>query len=291
MWAHSGMILLTLLVGPGFTFAQDAARQFSMPLLIGLRLLLSAVLFLPLAWFSGGISGLKFTRAEWRYILLLTLVGVITNQYFFLWGLKYTTPGNSSLLYALTPLLVTCLSVWVIKSEAINGGKITGILLALSGVVLVLQQSGQQVMALNAYLGNAITGIAVCCWAAYIAFSQPLMRRFPPLAMTALLLLIAALLSLPILIYMLLQTSLSTITAGGWFGLLYVTIINSVMGYAMFSWALTRLAASQVSIYTNLQPIVALSFAVLTGRDHLNIVYLTGAILTLGGIYVLNRFR
>ena len=63
------------------------------------------------------------------------------NQGFFLFGLSQSTASHAALLYALTPAVVFLLARRYLN-EGRAGGKLAGIAVAFTGVVLILLDRG-----------------------------------------------------------------------------------------------------------------------------------------------------
>jgi drug/metabolite transporter (DMT)-like permease len=286
--AHLGMALQTLLVGPGFTFSQYAAKNFPPLVLLLLRLSFAALLLLPLFVYTGGFKTFKPTRRQWIGIVSLVFVGMLANQLLFMVGLRYTTPASSALLYALTPLIVLALSVFLFRSERLTFWKTTGILLALLGVGIIFFEKGYA-LAADRTLGNLITLAAVCCWALYLTYSRKLFQNLNAFQTTSFMMMLAAVIYLPFGITQLPGMDWQTVPAHAWFGLAYMVVVNSILGYLLVTYGLSHLPASQVSVYINLQPVTATLFSVLVVHEPLTAGFVLGGLVILLGIYLVNR--
>lgn len=286
--AHLGMALQTMLVGPGFTFSQYAAKSFPPLVLLLLRLTGAALLLLPLFFLTGGFKTFKPNRRQWVAIVSLVFIGMLANQLLFMVGLRYTTPASSALLYALTPLLVLALSVFLFRSERLTLWKTVGILLALLGVGVIFFEKGYA-LAADRTLGNLITLAAVCCWAVYLTYSRKLFQNLDSFQTTSLMMMMAAAIYLPFGLFQLPGTDWQAVPTSGWFGLGYMIVVNSILGYLLVTYGLSQLPASQVSVYINLQPVTATLFSVLIVHEPLTVGFITGGLIILLGIYLVNR--
>jgi drug/metabolite transporter (DMT)-like permease len=207
-------------------------------------------------------------------------------------GLRYTTPAHSALLFALVPMLVVVISVLILKSERMNTGKAAGILLALMGVsrVIFSSQTGTAT-ASDVWLGDGITILSVICWAVYMSYSRQLVQQFEPLTFITVLMTVGALIVLPIGIYPALTYDYSQISAEAWWGYVYLTIGSSAVSYLLLVFALKKMHASRVAIYINAQPVFTTLISLSIGTDEPSWSFLTGGLLVVTGIYVLNRAR
>jgi drug/metabolite transporter (DMT)-like permease len=79
-----------------------------------------------------------------------------------------------------------------------------------------------------------------------------------------------------------------SVSAKAWFGLGYLVLVNSVAGYFLTMFAVTRITSSQTALYINLQPIVAMAFSSWYGGEHIPVQVFVGGFLVITGIFVLN---
>ncbi|MBX3101546.1 MAG: DMT family transporter [Bacteroidetes bacterium] len=291
--AHGAMLAQNIILGLSYQFASWASVVFHPAVLLLLRSLLAGAFFLVVFSVAGGWRSFRPTRRDWWAIIIISLFGIVTNQLFFVWGLRYTSPASSSILYACTPMLVLFLAAGVQRIERFSGRKVTGTLLALCGVVVIilLSRDASAVGGSNPLLGNLLTLVAMAGWAGYIAFSRPLLQKYPPMILTSVMMIVGAIGFLPVGLYFLPQQDFGHIPANAWYGLFSLVVLNSAMAYFLILYAMQRLTASQAAVYINLQPIVATLFSIyMTGHWPKPIFYL-GALLILGGIFIINYAR
>lgn len=288
--AHVGMTLQTAVIGPGFSLANLAAQRVDPLALMVVRAVGVAVLFGLYFVAMGGLRQFRVQAGDWPRLIGMAVVGIMGNQLLYIWGIKYTTPGNASLLYAATPLAVMLLAVYAQGVERLTLPKFLALLVALAGVVLILLARDTH-LALDKGLGNALIIAAVCCYAYYIAYSRPLSQRYPPILLTAFLMVLGPLLFLPVGVMIMPSVDWGAIAWGTWGAILYIIVINVMLAYALIAYALQTLPSSQVAIYVNLQPVSATLFSVLWLGEQLSLQFLLGGLLTLGGVFWLNRVQ
>ena len=291
---HLAMVLQTLFVAPGYILGKPATIAFSMDVLMTIRIIGASLFYWLLLWLFAPhqLKTFRPTRSQWKQIFAFALVGTVLNQITFMTGLRYTTPAHSALLFSLVPLLVVLISVLILKSERMTWGKVLGVMLALAGVswVILLSQPPNQ-SAADIRLGDSITILSVICWATYMANSRNLVQQFSPLIFITMLMSAGAVMVFPFGIYSVLTYDYSHISAEAWFGYFYLTIGSSAISYLLMIYALHRLHASRVSIYINAQPVVTALISFSIGTDHPTVPFVAGGILTVLGIYVLNKAR
>jgi len=281
--AYLAVIGHTLIAGFTFLLAKDATSRFTALQLAWFRITASGVLAGLVA-----VAGLHRRPAPSRRDLprfaLLGLLGVAVNQTLFLLGLSLSTPLHSALLYAFTPVLVLGGAVVYLR-ERVTLGKGAGILLALSGVVLVLSAQGLS-LAHGTLRGDLVTLVAVFAWAAYTVAGKPLLARYDALTLTAWVFGFGALLVLPLAPLVLRGFDPSTPGLRGWSELAYLSVMTSGVAFTLWYFALTRLEASQLAVFNNLQaPLTALLAWLFLGAvpEHEAIL---GGVLVLAGVTV-----
>jgi drug/metabolite transporter (DMT)-like permease len=72
-------------------------------------------------------------------------------------------------------------------------------------------------------------------------------------------------------------------------GMAFIVVFATVMGYFMIPYAMKYLRATTVSIYTNLQPIVASLIAIAIGQDVFSWDKPVAAVLVLVGAYLVTQ--
>jgi RarD protein len=268
----------TLIAGATFLVAKDAAGLFSAPRLIFFRIELSALLVLAahLAIRRRLPAPLRTPR---RRLALLALLGVTLNQGFFLTGIHYSTPLHASLLYAFTPVLVLVgAALWL--RESLNGLKVLGVAVAVSGVLLVLTARGLD-LSEGPLRGDLIILLAVLAWASYTLLGKRILRDEDTFTVIAWTFSFAALTLLPFAPFLLWGFDWAGPGPRGWSEVLFLAGITSGVAFTLYYVALKRLEAGRISVFANLQvPTTALLDWIVYGA-------VPGAQVAAGGLLVL----
>jgi len=234
---------------------------------------------------TGGRASIP-PRALWpRLVLMGFLVGPI-NQGFFFVGLSHSTPSHAALLYALTPTGVYLLSLWRGR-ERLRAGAVAGVLLALAGVFVLLLGRGLRA-ATGPLLGDLLILVAVAAWVVFTDQGKQLIPAHGSTRMTAWSMVVGALWVAPLL---------STVDAGSlarasgatWLCLGYLGIITSVISYLLWYFALSKLEASKVAVFSNLQPVFTALAALVLLHEPLHWELVVGGALVLVGVRLTQR--
>ncbi|AZD90934.1 MULTISPECIES: DMT family transporter [Pseudomonas] len=179
--AHLGMLLWAVLIAASFFAAAQVSQAVDPLLLTGLRLLLSALMFVPSLWLNGAF---RITRAGLRAHALLGLLLAIYFASLFE-ALRHTSAVNTGILFALVPLL-TLLFEGVLLSGDPAKNRLLPMLLAAAGAMLLTFKGGAEGMPSLYAVG--VYGVGCLAMAGYSPLSQRLkatsLKDRSPAAMT-----------------------------------------------------------------------------------------------------------
>jgi len=74
------------------------------------------------------------------------------------------------------------------------------------------------------------------------------------------------------------------VTPAGWWCLAYIALLTSVASYLLWGYALARVEASRVAVFTNLQPIVTALIAWAAFGDPLTLHFMVATLCVLAGV-------
>lgn len=198
-------------------------------------------------------------------LAVCALFGVALNQVLFLEGLARTTPAHSALICSQIPLFALVAAV-LLRSERLTVRKAAGLLLGMSGVLVLLEVDHFRPGAAGV-TGDLLTLANTASYGFFVAYSGRLMRRHDPLAATTVILGIGA---GAILLYGgddLARVDFGAITVVTWAQIAYGVVGATVVPYFLNLWALKHTHASRVALYVFLQPVVATVLAVAVRHD------------------------
>ena len=217
----------------------------------------------------------------------LSFIVIPLNQFLFLYGIKYTTAANASLLYATTPVLVLVFS-HLMLGERLTKQKTAGVAIAFTGVAVIVFEHGVSLSS-EYTSGNIIMFIAVVAWSLYTIQGRPMVIKYGAFHVAALSMIGGMLLFLPLGIYGISRFDLSTLTAARWYGILYLGLGTSVVSYFLWYYALGKLETTKVAIFANAQPVVTSVLAYFFFHQVISGHFVAGAAVTLFGVVPTER--
>lgn len=231
----------------------------------------------------------KVEKSDWGRFLICAIFGMVINMLVFFKGLELSTPINSAVLITTTPIIVVVLSVFLIQ-EKVKRGRGIGIVLGLIGaLVLVLYGNETRADAPNIPLGNALFLVNATSFGLYLILAKKLVEKYHVFTLMKWLFLLAVIINMPIAMPEFLEVKWSELPLEAALTMVFVVVGTTFCAYLFNVFALTQLKASTVSSFIYLQPVIAILFAVATGKDVLTPVKIGAAVLVLLGVYLVSR--
>jgi drug/metabolite transporter (DMT)-like permease len=225
---------------------------------------------------------IKIRREDYGMMLWLSFIVIPINQFFFLYGIKFTTAANAALLYATTPVLVLIFSHFML-GDKMTRRKVAGVLIAFCGVVLVVFERGVNFSSGYTY-GNVVMFIAVIAWSLYTIQGKPMVVKYGAFHVASLSMIGGSILFLPLGVYGFAHFDLSTLTALHWQGILYLGLGTSVISYFLWYYALGKIETTKVAIFANAQPIVTSILSYFLLHQAFSVQFVFGGVVTLAGV-------
>ena len=261
------------------------------PLFLGAFRLIPAGLLVLAAAAVLGRSQPRSWRA-WGGILLFALVDGTLFQGFLVTGLARTQAGLGSVMIDSQPLVVALLAWWL-YGEVIGLWGWLGLALGLTGIAMIALPPQEW-----AHLGDAwaqVAGhgewwmlLAAVAMALGTVMMRWLSRWVDPVVATGWHLVLGG---LPLLALSGLWegAAWSHLNAWGWLGMAYSAVLGSAASYGLFFYLAAQGNLTSLSALTFLTPVFALTFGALFLGETLTLWQLSGVILTLISITIVNQ--
>ena len=229
----------------------------------------------------------RLSRAQMLDICLLGVTGVVLYNVLFLYGMQSVPASRGSLIVALIPA-ATLLGGALFMHEPLTWRKCAGIAIALLGVAVELGRGNPLMMfQTHAGIGEAALFGGVIAWAAYTLLGRRLLTELSPLAATT----YAALVGTVLLALVCMVTGDFEVPAAnqrGWLALLFLGLVGTALAYIWFYDGVHAIGPARTSVFVNLVPIFAITFAVLLLNEPLLPSMIVGAALVVSGVFIIN---
>lgn len=282
------LLLVTVLFWSfNFTAAKYALTHGFAPLAYSaFRFGVGAVLFSAVTFTHE--RSLRIRRGDVALALGAAVLGIWLNQVSFTYAIRLTTAATVALMFGTLPIFVALFS-HLAGHERLLVRHYLAALVSFAGVGLVAAGSGGQI---SGELGGILLGLAAAAtWAAYSVAIAPLMRRYSPYRISAIVLLAGCLPLFLSAARQLAEQDWGEPNVLAWGGLLYGLVFSLVLTNVMWFTAISRVGATRASLYANLQPFLGAVFALLILEEAFGPLQMAGGLVIGAGIVLARLTR
>ena len=196
---------------------------------------------------------------SWRFLLAVTAaLGVIFAGLFnwlLFFGNKFAGAGTSAAMQPGVPVYTAILGV-LLGLERVSLGMALGILSTVAGSLVMAEVWNLSVSSGREAAGVVMLLVQGLCWALYtVAIEWIVVRRRETTSLKAYALTMTwgvplnLLVGLPFIVH----TAWGALSAAGWIGILYGSVLVQVIAMALYSYAVSRVSGSIAACYMGIQ--------------------------------------
>lgn len=188
------LMLLGVLWGMSFLFVRVAAPEFGAVALIEVRVVMAALMLLPLLVAGRGVSEV---RRHWRGVALMGILHYALPFCLFAYSMLTLTGGYSAIINASSPLFAAAVA-WVWLGERLPPPRMLGLMVGLAGVVILVWhrlEMNYGSVALVLAVGASV--LASFCYGLAAVMARKRLTGISPLALSGGSMLVAAVALLP----------------------------------------------------------------------------------------------
>jgi drug/metabolite transporter (DMT)-like permease len=290
----AGLYALIVLMIAGWTgnyiAGKIALHAFPPLLLFGLRISMAGVLILPVWWWERRRRAeLSWTRRDVPLLIVLGVFGVALNQMLFVLGLSRTSVAHSSIFANTTPILILLMAS-MRGLERLTGWKLTGVMVALTGVVLLRKldtnPQGEATLA-----GDFLTFCGALAFSIFTVLGKPHARRYSAITVNTFAYAGGALAMAPVTLWKAGGFDFGAVPFSAWAAVFYMALVPSVICYLIYYYALARVEASRLAAFSYLQPLLAILFGIVILHERVTLGLAVSGLVIFGGVYITERAR
>lgn len=267
---HLMIIFTQVILGINIPITRDLLLHYLSPVgYIGIRALGAALFFWIMQCFA---KREEIDRKDFVMILFGGFLGFVFSQYLTSLSLQYTTPVYFSLILALSPVVVLLLQAFCF-GEKITRQKTIGIVLGIVGASILAIRAVFETdsQGTNNLLGIALAMLSVSSFAAYVVICGDISKKYRPVTQMKWIFTLSTVMTCPVwFLTGQYDTELIWTAATshiGWLEIGFIIVFCTIAAYTLIPLGMRSVSATVVSIYMNLQPIVASATAILIGMD------------------------
>ena len=286
--ARIALLTAAFLWAVSFVATRVALEEVPPLIVVALRLAISAACFLPWVVATGGTKGIGLRRMG--ELFLLSLVGTSLHYATQTAGLQYTTATNASLYATTGPITILLLSALVL-GEHITVRKTLGVIVAVSGVLVVMGWETLTAFELGNVKGDLLVLISIVMWGLFTVFGKRVTDELGALRVTAWVTILGALTTAPVGLYEARTTgfSLADVSLESGVAIAFLGIACSFFATLLYFVALGLSESQKVGVYLYAIPPMTAVVAAFYLGEVITMNLVLGAVLVIGGVALTER--
>lgn len=284
--AYLALAAICIIWGTTYTAIKFAVRDFPPYLLAGIRQTSAGVLLLGLACAGG-----KLIWPGRQYAMRQALTGLATitgGNGFITWGMQYVSSGLAAIIGSLTPVMVVLISLAWRSPERINARMIAGVLMGFGGLGIIFNDGWQDFIKPEYRWGIAGCFASCFTWSLGTVMAKRWNSPDVPPLLNAGLQITAGGLGGLVLSFLFDQSHTIHHTVESWLSMLYLIAIGSALAFTLYMYALKHLSATVSSLYTYINPLVAILLGWALLGESLTLGTIAGMSVTITGVWLVN---
>lgn len=229
----------------------------------------------------------KINKKHIPRFILCALTGIAINQMLFLKGLSLSYSIHAALLMLTTPILITFIAGWLLK-EKINWYKIIGLLLGVTGAVILISARQQTGNGSQVFLGDMLILTNAVAYTIYFILVKPLMLKYNPVQVIRWVFTYGFFMVLPFGWNEFVAINWSTFGTTAFICLSLIVLGGTFLAYLFNVYGIKILGASVAGTYIYLQPVFATAIAMIFLKEELEGYKIMAAITIFSGVYLCN---
>ena len=266
-----------------------SSRLISPIALFGLRSLGAGLLFWLISYF---LPKEKVDQKDFGKILMASLLGFFLTQVTFLMAIPDITPMDCSIVSSLSPIYTMFIAAYVLK-EPITLRKAGGVAISFFGIIYLIMNS---VTGVGGTIETSWVGILLMIanslsFSLYLGLFKPVITKYSVITFMKWIFLFATLFSFPWTVSELRTFDYSLLTSTYLSELAFLIVCSTFITYFLIPLGQKRIRPTLVSMYSYVQPIIAIVISIWVGMDTLSWQKLLAAAMVFGGVVLVNYSR
>lgn len=234
----------------------------------------------------------KIDRKDYIKIFAASMIGFFTCQITFLVGIPYITPMDCSMMTAMAPIYTMIVAAIVIK-EPITLQKAGGVAISFAGIIylIVNRVTSPGGVAESTPFGIFMLVLNCLSFSMYLGIFKPLIAKYSAVTFMKWIFLISAIVATPFSAKGLINVNWTAIPAIQYAELAYLIFCATFISYFLIPIAQKRIRPTLISMYSYVQPIIAIAISIAIGMDTLTWQKTLATLLVFGGLIIVSYSR
>ena len=234
----------------------------------------------------------KVEKKDYGKIMMASLLGFFLTQMTFLIAIPDITPMDCSIVSSLSPIYTMFIAAFALK-EPITFRKVGGVAISFLGVIYLILNSvtGQGSTVQTSWVGILLMIANSLCFSLYLGLFKPVITKYSVITFMKWIFLFAAAFSLPLAARELITFDYSLLSSTYLSELVFLIVCSTFITYFLIPLGQKRIRPTLVSMYSYVQPIIAIVISIWVGMDTLSWQKIVAAAMVFGGVVLVNYSR
>ena len=234
----------------------------------------------------------KVEKKDYGKIMMASLLGFFLTQMTFLIAIPDITPMDCSIVSSLSPIYTMFIAAFALK-EPITLRKVGGVAISFLGVIYLILNTvtGQGSTVETSWVGILLMIANSLCFSLYLGLFKPVITKYSVITFMKWIFLFAAAFSLPLAGKELITFDYSLLSGTYLSELAFLIVCSTFITYFLIPLGQKRIRPTLVSMYSYVQPIIAIVISIWVGMDTLSWQKVLAAVMVFGGVVLVNYSR
>jgi drug/metabolite transporter (DMT)-like permease len=227
---------------------------------------------------------------EWAYFALLGFLGISFHQWLQSNGLQTSQATTTAWIVSTSPVFIALLA-WVILKEKLSMIQISGIALAMAGVLVVVSKGNFASIALGNFgtVGDFLILISAVNWAVFSILSRRGFQSHPSTRLTFWVMTLGWLITTVAFIAGKNYTEITQLDSRGWWAMIFLGIFTTGLAYIAWFDVLSQLPAAQSGAFLFLEPPSSMVAAAIILFEKITWASIIGGVVIILGVWLVNK--
>lgn len=275
------LILANVIWGASFPIYKWAIEDIPSLTFVFLRFYIGALIMLPFVY-----KDLRIARQDWWNLFWLSFIGITITISLLILGLKLSTSINAPIILSAGPIVLIIGSFFYLK-ERLKRKVVLGTFVSLIGVLTIVLLPVFKDGLDGSLLGNIFLVGAAIGSVIHALLLKKILPKYKALTIAFWQFLIGSLPLLPFFFIELNQTHWTQdINMKVLIGIFFGAVLATAVAHSMFAYGMKFIKASEVGIFTYVDPIATIIIAIPLLHEEITPLYLLGSLFVFLGIFV-----
>ena len=234
----------------------------------------------------------RVEKRDFPKIFAASVLGFFFAQMSFLVAISRITPMDCSIVASLSPFYTMFIAAYALK-EPLSAQKIGGVVLSLCGVIYLILNTTTATSGVvqTTPLGVLLIVANSLCFSLYLGIFKPIINKYSVVTFMKWIFLFSSLMSLPFSFAEIIKIEYTELPVSYLAELAFMIVCATFVTYFLIPIGQKLLRPTLVSMYTYVQPIVAIVVSIYVGMDTLTLPKVLAAVTVFAGVIIVSRSK